>query len=72
MKIANKKRSSKRKASNETWSIQNTSKIQKPDSSPTINETLLESKNFVPGSTDVENNQLTESNTKDGKKQPKK
>ena len=72
MKIANKKRSSKRKASNETWSIQNTSKIQKPDSSPTINEILQENNNDVTSSTDVENNHVTESNTKNGKKQPRK
>ena len=60
MKIANKKRSSKRKASNETGSLQNTSKIKKPDSSPTINETFQENNTVVP-TTDVKNNQVTNS-----------
>ena len=71
MKIANKKRSSKRKASNETGSLQNTSKIKKPDSSPTINETFQENNTVVP-TTDVKNNQVTEFNAKDGKKKLRK
>ena len=59
MKIANKKRSSKRIASNETGSIQKTSKIKKPDSSPTINERFQEIKTDVPSSKYFANNKVT-------------
>ena len=76
IKTADKKnrveKSSKRKASYETGIVRSTSKIQKSYSSKKVNEAMQRCKNGVPSTTDVENNQVTETNSNGSKLQSKK